>query len=49
MSKEILKKVRQIEIRTKNIANIKIIKIIFTYLKIKKCRKHIFKLLIINK
>ena len=40
---------KEIQIRPYKIANTKVFKIIFTYLKIKKCRKFIFKLLIINK
>ena len=38
---------KEIQIRPYNIANTKIFKIILTYSKIKKCRKHIIKLLII--
>ena len=40
---------KEIQIRPYNTANTKIFKIILTYSKIKKCRKHITKLLIINK
>ena len=40
---------KEIQIRLYKIANTKTFKIILTYSKINKCRKHVFKLLIINK
>ena len=40
---------KEIQIRPYKIANTKTFKIISAYSKINKCRKHVFKLLIINK